>query len=250
MKQTSWENSSKWYGKIVGREGHYFHQTIIFPKIRQLIDWGKVSSVFDFGCGQGVFERQLNPKIEYMGIDAARSLIREAEIRNSNPKHKFIVADVSKSLPIKENYYDVGVIILALQNIKNVDGVIENAKKHLKVGGRFLIVLNHPMFRIPRQTSWGVDENSKTQYRRIDGYMTEKEIPILTHPGKFSESEKTWSFHYPLSKYSQILAKNGLVIEIIDEWVSGKKSTGSKAKMEDRARREIPMFMTILARKS
>ena len=64
MKQTSWENSSKWYGKIVGREGHYFHQTIIFPKIRQLIDWGKVSSVFDFGCGQGVFERQLNPKIE------------------------------------------------------------------------------------------------------------------------------------------------------------------------------------------
>jgi len=62
-------------------------------------------------------------------------------------------------------------------------------------------------------------------------------------------SQKTWSFHYPLSKYSHDLAKNGFVIELIDEWTSDKKSTGSKAKMEDRARREIPMFMAILAKK-
>ena len=77
--------------------------------------------------------------------------------------------------------------------------------------------------------------------------MSELEIPIATNPGKFQESEMTWSFHTPLSKYSQFLNENGFMIERIEEWVSDKKSTGSKAKMEDRARAEIPMFMAILA---
>ncbi len=249
MANTSWEKSSKWYGKIVGRDGHYFHKMVIFPKIRLLIDFKKINSVLDLACGQGVFERQIEQQIEYMGVDISKSLIKEAKTNNLSLKHRFIVGDVSKNLPLMENHYDLAVIILALQNIKNINGVIKNAQKYLKTGGKFLIILNHPIFRIPRQTSWGVDQNNKIQYRRIDSYLTEREIPILTHPGKFLKSEITWSFHYPLSGYSQFLAKNGFVIEGIEEWISDKKSTGSKAKMEDRARKEIPVFMAILAKK-
>ena len=76
-----------------------------------------------------------------------------------------------------------------------------------------------------------------------------KEIPIVAHPGK-KESEETWSFHYPLSAYSEMLFDNGFCIEKIEEWISDKKSTGSKAKMEDRARKEFPLFMAIIARKN
>lgn len=79
--------------------------------------------------------------------------------------------------------------------------------------------------------------------------MSELEIPIATNPGKFENSETTWSFHSPLSKYSEVLFKNGFVIEKIEEWISNKKSTGPMAKMEDKARAEIPMFMAILATK-
>ena len=247
MQDTSWEKSSKWYKKIVGDSGHYFHQAIIFPKIKQLIDFNKTKSVLDLACGQGIFERQIDPKKEYVGVDISKSLIEEAKQKSLNENHKFLVADVSKTLPLKENYFDLVTIILALQNIKNIEGVTENACRHLKVGGRFLIVLNHPVFRIPRQSSWGVDLHSKTQYRRIDRYMSCLEIPIATNPGKFQKSELTWSFHSPLSKYSQILFENGFLIEKIEEWVSDKKSTGPMAKMEDRSRNEIPMFMAMLA---
>lgn len=249
MRDTSWEKSSKWYNKIVGEEGHYFHQAVIFPKIGQLIDFSKIESVLDLACGQGIFERQLNPKTEYVGVDIARSLIDEAKRKSQNQKHQFVVADVSKTLPLNENYFDLAVIILALQNIRNFEGVIINSQSHLKNEGKLLIVLNHPVFRIPRQTSWKVDEESKTQYRRIDRYMSELEIPIATNPGKFQKSEITWSFHSPLSKYSEALFKNGFVIEKIEEWISNKKSTGPMAKMEDKARAEIPMFMAILATK-
>lgn len=246
-QNTSWEKSSKWYKKIVGDEGHYFHQAVIFPKIRNLINFEKINTVLDLACGQGIFERQIDPKTEYVGVDISKSLIDEAKQKSLNKNHKFLVADVSKNLPLKENYFDLVIIILALQNIKNIEGVVKNAYQHLKDGGRFLIVLNHPIFRIPRQSSWGVDQQSKTQYRRIDRYMSSLEIPISTNPGKFQKSELTWSFHSPLSKFSQILFEKGFLIEKIEEWVSDKKSTGPMAKMEDRSRNEIPMFMAILA---
>lgn len=247
MVETSWEKSSKWYKKIVGDNGHYFHQTIIFPKIKQLIDLENIKSIMDLACGQGIFERQIEPKCEYIGIDISKSLIEDAIKKSQNRNHLFLTADVSKKLPVKENYFDLVTIILALQNIKNGQGVVNNAFKHLKSGGRFLIVLNHPIFRIPRQSSWGVDLQNRIQYRRVDRYMSSLEIPISTNPGKFQKSEITWSFHSPLSKFSQILFDNNFLIEKIEEWVSEKKSTGPMAKMEDRSRNEIPMFMAILA---
>lgn len=247
MQNTSWESSSKWYKKIVGDEGHYFHQNIILPKIKTMVDFSQIKSVLDLACGNGVFERQLDSKIVYLGIDIAKSFIEEAKQKRKSLNHEFGVADVSKDLPIKKNDFDLVTIILALQNIKDIDGVFKNANKYLKTGGKFLMILNHPVFRIPRQTSWGEDQNSKTQYRRIDRYMSSLEIPISTNPGKFEKSEMTWSFHNPLSKYSELLLENGFLIEKIEEWVSDKKSTGGKAKMENRSREEIPLFMAILA---
>ena len=249
MINTSWEKSSQWYKKIVGDEGHYFHQAVILPKLAKLINFRTARSILDFACGQGIFERQLDPETEYVGIDISRSLIEEAKRKNQTKNHIFLTGDAAKKLPLEENHFDLGIIILALQNIRDFDGVIKNAKTHLRKGGKFVMVLNHPIFRIPRQTSWGIDEKSKTQYRRIDRYMSEMEIPIMTNPGKFEKSEKTWSFHHPLSKYSEELFKNGFLIERIEEWVSDKKSIGSKAKMENRAREEIPMFMVIVAEK-
>lgn len=249
MVNTSWEKSSKWYKKIVGDEGHYFHQAVIFPKISGLIELNKVNSVLDLACGQGIFERQINTNSEYVGVDISRSLIEEAKRKSQNQRHTFLTADASKKLPLAENHFDLAVIILALQNIRDFGGVIKNAANHLKSGGEFLIVLNHPVFRIPRQTSWGMDEKSKIQYRRIDGYMSEMEIPILTNPGRREKSEKTWSFHHSISKYSEELFKNSFLIERISEWISDKRSIGGKAKMENRAREEIPMFMAILSRK-
>ncbi|MDD4135644.1 MAG: class I SAM-dependent methyltransferase [Candidatus Shapirobacteria bacterium] len=248
MTNSSWQKVSKWYNKAVGDEGHYYHQHIIMPNLKRLLKLKEKESLLDLACGQGVLERNLDKNIEYMGIDLAGNLIREANEKKINLNHKFLVADASKDLPINKIDFDAGAIVLALQNIKKPFGVIRNFARHLKKGGQLVIVLNHPMFRIPRHSSWGEDLDNKIQYRRIDDYMTPQEIPIVAHPGK-KESENTWSFHYPLSAYSEMLFDNGFCIEKIEEWTSDKKSTGSRAKMEDKARNEFPLFMAIIARK-
>jgi len=248
MTNSSWQKVSKWYNKAVGEEGHYYHQHIIMPNLKRILKLKEKESLLDLACGQGVLERNLDKNIEYIGIDLAGNLIREANEKKINLNHKFLLADASKDLPINKIDFDAGAIVLALQNIKKPFGVIRNFARHLKKGGQLVIVLNHPMFRIPRHSSWGEDLDNKIQYRRIDDYMTPQEIPIVAHPGK-KESENTWSFHYPLSAYSEMLFDNGFCIENIEEWISDKKSTGSKAKMEDKARKEFPLFMAIIARK-
>ncbi|MDD4785436.1 MAG: class I SAM-dependent methyltransferase [Candidatus Shapirobacteria bacterium] len=248
---SSWQKVSKWYNKTVGDEGHYYHQQIIMPNLRRILNLKENESLLDLACGQGILERNMNKKIEYVGIDLASALVREANNKKINQNHKFLIADVSKDLPINKTNFDAGAIVLALQNIKKPFGVIKNFSKHLKNGGRLLIILNHPAFRIPHHSSWGENGvgNNKIQYRRIDDYMTPQEIPILANPGKI-KSEKTFSYHYPLSAYSEMLFDNGFLIEKIEEWVSNKKSTGSNAKVEDRARKEFPLFMAIIAIKS
>ncbi len=124
---------------------------------------------------------------------------------------------------------------------------IQTAARHLKKKGKLLMVLNHPCFRIPRQSEWGVDAQKKLQYRRINSYLSPQKIPIQTQPGKGEQSATTFSYHHPLSDYSLWLQQANFSIAHLEEWCSDKKSEGSQAKMEDRARKEIPLFLAIIA---
>lgn len=249
MADTSWEKSSKWYKNIVGDEGHYYHQKIILPNSLRLLNLQKGDSLLDLACGNGVLERQISEKNEYVGIDLSPTLITEARVKSNIFNHIFGVADVSKPLPIEKKNFSHAAIILALQNIKKPFGVIRSVKDNLIKGGKFLVILNHPAFRIPKYSFWEIDKDKKIQYRRVDKYMEHLEVPISTNPGKFEKSEETFSFHYPISAYSEMLFDNGFVIEKIEEWISDKISTGGVADMENRSRKQFPLFIAILARK-
>jgi SAM-dependent methyltransferase len=244
-RETSWGKVAKWYGEIVGEKGHFFHQTLVIPGALRLLDLKNGDRVLDVACGQGVLARRLSGEVSYTGVDLAHGLIAEAKRMDLNKKHKYIVADVTKNIPGSEKYNKVA-IILALQNIKEPDITIKLTGDKLDKGGKLLIVLNHPCFRIPRQSSWETDIKNKLQYRRINRYMSPLEIPINMHPGD-RNSPVTWSFHLPIEEYSRMLMENGFLIEKIEEWTSDKESAGKMAKAENRARDEFPMFMAILA---
>lgn len=245
---SSWDDAARWYDRAVGEKGHYYHEHVIFPKLLKLMDLKPESRVVDLGCGQGILARQIPPAIPYLGIDLSQSLIHSAKTRTKEKNRQFLGADLGKPLKIKtEQSFTHATLILALQNIENTQVVLDNAANLLTPGGRLFIVLNHPCFRIPRQTSWGIDEQKQIQYRRVDRYLSSLKIPIQTHPGQKNSDAETWSFHHSLTTYSQSLNKAGFMIEKIEEWCSDKKSTGSKAKMEDFSREEFPLFMLIVA---
>jgi len=244
---TSWDDAEPWYSQCVGEKGHYYHQKIVIPNSLRLLDLKQGDSLLDLGCGQGVFARHLPPGIEYCGIDNAKELIREAKNRGSGT---FQVGDAADKLDLAGAAFTNACFILSLQNMERQDRAIDNAARSLKEGGKLLLVLNHPCFRIPRQTHWGLDEAAKLRYRRLNAYMSPQRIPIQTHPGKGEKSQTTFSFHFPLSSYGKWIREAQCSILSIEEWCSDKKSSGAHAKMEDRARREFPLFLALLAIKS
>ncbi|HOX96206.1 MAG TPA: methyltransferase domain-containing protein [Candidatus Woesebacteria bacterium] len=244
-KDTSWQKSAKWYGEIVGEKGHFFHQTLVIPGVLRLLDIRQGDRLLDVACGQGVLARRLPGEVTYLGVDLSHGLLADAKRMDKNKKHKYIVADVTKSIPVAEKY-NKAAIVLALQNIKEPEQTIKLTGEKMDKGGKLCIVLNHPCFRIPRQSSWEVDPKNKLQSRKINRYMSPMEIPINMHPGDKS-SPVTWSYHLPLESYSEMLFENGFLIEKIEEWTSEKKSEGKMAKSENRAREEFPLFMAITA---
>ncbi len=249
--KSSWEGSHKWYNKIVSEEGHYYHQQVILPALLKLIDSKKTKSLLDLGCGQGVLARALPQDIEYTGIDLSSSLIKSAKTLSKKKKQKqeFLVGDITQKLPVKKNDFDTAVLLLSLQNIEDGEIAIKNASAHLKNQGHLIIVLNHPSFRIPKQSSWHFeDKNHKTTMSRlIQGYLSPLKIPIQTAPSQGQKSALTYSYHHPLSTYSVWLKKHHFYIEEMQELISDKTSTGGRAKAENKGRKEIPLFLVISA---
>ena len=248
-KETSWETSSSWYDKIVGAKGHYYHQQVIIPRLLKLLG-DKPAHLLDLACGQGILSRHVPKTTRYVGVDASASLIKAAKTYSKQEGHTFLVHDLTQPVTLPSNTFTHAVCILALQNIESPLPLLRTAHAHLQPSAPFILVLNHPCFRIPRQSSWGQDPQKKLQYRRIDRYMSPLKIPIQTQPSKQDASEETWSFHHPLSYYTGLLKKSGFAIETIEEWCSDKKSIGKNAAMENRSRQEFPLFLTITARKN
>jgi ubiquinone/menaquinone biosynthesis C-methylase UbiE len=246
--KTSWDPSEKWYGKLVGEKGHYYHQSLILPNLMRLmgIKDPKKTALLDIGCGSGVLARQLPKGIDYAGVDLSKGLLDQA--KQQTPGMKFIFADATKPLPIEKIDFDIATFILSLQNMENGKGAIEQAAKHLsKPGSKIFLILNHPAFRIPRQCEWSYDESKKLMSRQVNSYLSSLKIPIAMEPSKKEKSPTTYSFHNPLSTYITWLNESGFAITALEEWCSDKKSEGGRAKAEDRARLEIPMFMAIAA---
>lgn len=249
--KTSWQSVGKWYNDSVGEQGNYYHRTLIIPGALRLLNFSdkKEYSLLDLACGQGVLARAIPSNVTYVGIDASKELISAAKKMNKNLSHKFLQGDATAKLPVNKKFSHAS-LILALQNIEHPEILFKNISQNLESNAVFVIVLNHPHFRIPRQSSWRIDPNNQIQYRQIGSYQSPMKIPIQAHPGKGENSPQTWSFHYPLSSYSLWLKEAGFTIDLIEEWCSDKESIGKAAKMENRSRQEIPLFMAILARKS
>ena len=217
-KKTSWGNVAEWYSDLLEKEEGTYQKELILPNLVRLMNIKKGEMVLDLACGQGFFSRELYKLgAKVMGVDISGELISLAEKIGVEEKIKidYKVSSADNLSFIKDNSLDKIVIVLAIQNIENVLGVFRECKRILKPSGKLFLVLNHPTFRIPKQSSWEWDEKNKSQYRRVDRYLSESKIEIQMHPSASSgrvpanKAEMTISFHRPLQYYFKLLGKNG-----------------------------------------
>lgn len=238
---TSWDNVANWYDNLI-KDNDSYQNKVILPNILRLLDIKHDDNILDLGCGTGFFANEFQKNgAKVIGIDIGEEVINIAKHNYKNIE--FIVSNSSNLQVIDSNSIDTITIILALQNIENIKDTISECYRVLKNNGKLFIVLNHPVFRIPKKTSWIIEKNNIS--RRIDEYLTESKIKIEMNPG-LKNDKFTISFHRPLQTYFKILDNSGFYVKRLEEWTSHKLSQkGPKKEIEDKARKEFPLFLMI-----
>lgn len=268
-RDTSWEPVANWYDQMLEPEagnhaaanapvGNDHYSQTILPGAMRLIEPSRGMRVLDLACGQGILSRRLAALgCEVVGVDASAGLIEAARKRSLETRGscRFEVADARDlaRLGLSAGSFDRVACVMALSNIDPLEPVLGAVSQLLKPGGSLSVIITHPAFRAIGQTHWGWDEKNKTQYRRVDGYLSNAQKRVEMHPGKAARKQQggdavTWTFHRPLQTYVAALAKVGLFIDRLEEWPSMRASdSGPRAAEENRARREIPLFLGLRA---
>jgi ubiquinone/menaquinone biosynthesis C-methylase UbiE len=245
--KTSWGGVAAWYGEHLAGEDTY-HEKVVLPNLLRVLNLKKGERVLDLACGEGYFARAFaKAGATVVGADIAKELIEKARLQGGAEYHVALANDLKFA---KDKSFDTVVCVLALQNIEDLTGTFAEARRVLRPGGRFVMVLNHPAFRVLKRSSWGWDEAAKAQYRRIDGYLSGAKVAVDMAPGG-SKKAQTVSYHRSLQDFFKPLAATGFAVVRLEEWISHKTSQrGPRQRAEDTARKEIPLFMLLEARVS
>lgn len=249
---TSWDPLAAWYDGWVGEGGSEYHRAVAIPSLLKLLEPQPGELILDVGAGQGVLAPAIHRAgAHYTGLDASPRLIQMARKRHGR-EGQFLVGDARQLAAVREltaGSFDAVAFLLSLQDMDPLDAVLAGASWALKPGGRSVLLLTHPAFRVPRQSGWGWDDGRKLVYRRVDRYLTPLPVPMKPHPGRDSAGT-TWSFHRPIAAYVNGLAAHGLLVDRLEEIPAHKIDLeGPSRRAENMARKEIPLFLGLRALK-
>ena len=249
MARTSWDPVADWYDGWMGEGGSEHHRRLAVPAVIELLDPQPGEEILDVGAGQGVLAKPVaEAQARYTGVDLSDRLLRYARKHHSH-RGRFIRGDARRlsELPdLEQGRFDGVVFLLSIQNMDPLRAVLRSAAWALKTGGRLVMLLTHPCFRVPRQSGWGWDEGRKLQYRRVDRYLTPLSVPKKPYRGH--QKGVTLDFHRPLQDYVNGLADCGLAIDCIIEIPTHKAcASGPRARAANAANREVPLFLGLRA---
>lgn len=248
-KDTSWNEVAGWYDELLKNDDSY-QAKVILPNLLRVLDLKSREQVYDIACGQGYFANVFaHVGANVVASDISKKLIETAK-KDLKEKVSFYITAAHRAQFLKDNSIDTIVIVLAIQNIENVNEVLIECNRVLKNNGRIVLVLNHPAFRVPQGSDWYFADG--VQSRIVSKYLSESKVIIDMTPGEKDPKKKisTITFHRSLQYYMKLFAKNGFAITRLEEWISHKQSgIGPRQVAEDKARKEIPMFMCLEIKK-
>jgi len=259
---TSWDHVAGWYDSLLDQRSSDHHHRVIVPGTLRLLEPKADQRVLDVACGQGVLAAGLvHHGANVVGLDLSPKLVDAAHghLQPAGSKAEFMVMDARDLSNETDRLggagsFDSAALVMAAMNIDPIEPVFGGVRTLLRTGGRFVIVMLHPSFRAPQQTAWHWEEDETGDercVRTVSGYLSSFRSSIVMNPGQAARGRRavtTWTFHRPLQMYVAALAHAGFTIDLIEEWTSQRASEpGRRASEENRARREIPLFMAIRA---
>ncbi len=101
--------------------------------------------IADIGCGTGRHASQLaNAGAQVVALDFSTGMMRKARDKAGSQSVAFAVADISRALPLRANYFDRVICCLVLDHIDDVASLFPELKRICRRDGFIAISAMHP----------------------------------------------------------------------------------------------------------
>jgi SAM-dependent methyltransferase len=202
-----WETNAGWWQATCTAGADLEYEEQILPLVAAHLVGAR--RVLDVGCGEGQVARRLaGGGATVVGIDPVAAQLATARIRASGPAYVRASAD---ALPFADASFDAVVICLALEHVDDFAGALAEAARVLEPGGRFLLLVGHPLLQAPG-SGWIDDREWDERYWRIGTYLREGAVIDEVAPGVAFEF-----IHRPVARYVNAMAAVGLPVERMEE---------------------------------
>jgi SAM-dependent methyltransferase len=207
VNEELWERNAGWWQREFTGGVDPEYEDLILPLVRRQLDGAH--RVLDIGCGEGQAARHLAARgMEVIGVDPTTSQITEARARGGGPAYGEARAD---ALPCRDRAFDAVLLCLALEHVDEFETAIGEVARVLEPGGRFVLLLCHPLLQAPG-AGWIDDRTTGDHYWRISGYLDDHVAVDEVAPGVALRF-----LHRPLGRYVHALGAAGLLVEDMEE---------------------------------
>ncbi len=221
MNNFGWDQMAYWWDEKQGDEGDLWHRALIDPPLLRLA--GEVSGmhVLDLGCGNGYLSRRFARQgAKVIAIDANAPLIELIRTREAQESSgiTYYVADAAHLEMLADGTFDLVICNMALMDIENAEGAIQEVSRVLKPRGRFVASISHPCFDKVNTSGWDIEYiyPTTTIWRKMSHYreIAVDDLPWLRVAGNVVS---TLAYHRPLSWYFRTLRASGLLVAALEE---------------------------------
>jgi len=133
-----------------------------WPTLQSMLPDLQGRRVVDLGCGFGWFCRFAREAgaAAVQGLDVSENMLARARETTADPAIRYERTDL-EALALAEGAFDLVYSSLALHYVENLRGLLEQVRRGLVAGGRFVFSVEHPMYTAPARPDWTRDPDGR-----------------------------------------------------------------------------------------
>lgn len=208
-----WDDQASWWQETYteGADPEYVGE--IIPLV--LDELGACRRILDLGCGEGQLGRALLAMAgveEVVGVDPSLRQVQNGQRTDHGTGAGAeggtvrFVQGAGEELPFPAQSFDGILCCLAIEHADDADRLLDEVARLLRPGGRFLLLINHPMYQGP-DSGFVDDQILGERYWRVGAYLRE-----TTNVEEVDAGVKIPFAHRPLSRYLNPLAARDVVL--------------------------------------